>query len=105
MAYIDFISVLHKATRRDYLARVNEFPKAQAARLAREFGKDYWDGDRKVGYGGMRYDGRWRKVADAMVQHYRLQPGARIRRRAQAGNAHSSANIVGSHAVAITTRW
>ena len=78
MAYVDFISVLHKATRRDYLARVNEFPKAEAARIAREFGKDYWDGDRKVGYGGMRYDGRWRKVADAMVRHYGLRPGARI---------------------------
>ena len=34
MAYIDFMSVLHKSTKRDYLARVNEleFPKAKAAK-------------------------------------------------------------------------
>jgi protein-L-isoaspartate(D-aspartate) O-methyltransferase len=78
MTEIDFISPLHKKTKRDYLARVNEFPKAQAARLAKQFGKDYWDGDRKVGYGGMRYDGRWRVVADNMAGHYGLKPGDKI---------------------------
>src|SRR6266540_2062340 len=78
MAYIDFISPLHKKTTRDYLARVNEFPKAEAAKLAKQFGKDYWDGDRKVGYGGMRYDGRWRVVADAMAKHYGLKAGDKI---------------------------
>jgi len=78
MAYVDFISPLHKKTTRDYLARVNEFPKAEAAKLARQFGRDYWDGDRKVGYGGMRYDGRWRVVAENMVKHYGLKPGDRV---------------------------
>lgn len=78
MPYVDFISPLHKKTKRDYLARVNEFPKAEAARIACEFGKDYWDGDRKVGYGGMKYDGRWRVVAENMVKHYGLKPGDKI---------------------------
>src|ERR1700749_2264480 len=78
MAEIDFISPLHKRTKRDYLARVNEFPKAEAAKLAKQFARDYWDGDRKVGYGGMRYDGRWRVVADNMAKHYGLKPGDRI---------------------------
>ena len=78
MPYLDFISVIHKKTQRNYLARVNEFPRAEAAKLARQFGKDYWDGDRKVGYGGMRYDGRWRAVADALVKHYGIKPGDRI---------------------------
>lgn len=78
MAYIDFISPLHKKTSRDYLARVNEYPKAEAAKLAKKFGSDYWDGDRKVGYGGMRYDGRWRAVADLMVAHYGLKAGDRV---------------------------
>jgi len=76
--YLDFISVIHKKTQRNYLARVNEFPKAEAAKLARQFGKDYWDGDRKVGYGGMRYDGRWRVVAEAMAKHYGLKAGDKI---------------------------
>ena len=78
MPEIDFISPLHKKTKRDYLARVNEFPKAEAAKLAKLFARDYWDGDRKVGYGGMRYDGRWRVVADAMAKHYGLKAGDKI---------------------------
>ena len=78
MPEIDFISPLHRKTKRDYLARVNEFPKAEAARLARQFGRDYWDGDRKVGYGGMRHDGRWRPVAEAMAKHYDLKSGDSI---------------------------
>lgn len=78
MAHIDFISAIHKKTKRDYLGRVNEFSKAEAAKLAKQFGRDYWDGDRKVGYGGMRYDGRWRVVAEAMARHYGLKAGDRI---------------------------
>src|SRR5258708_33840555 len=78
MAHIDFISPLHKKTVRDYLARVNEYPKADAAAIAKRFDKDYWDGDRKVGYGGMRYDGRWRSVAEAMAKHYGLKAGDKI---------------------------
>ena len=40
MAYIDFLSVIHKSTHRDYLARVNdaEYPKAKAALLAKQWG-------------------------------------------------------------------
>lgn len=78
MAYIDFLSSIHKATRRDYLARVNEFPKAEAARLAKQWAFDYWDGDRKTGYGGYRYDGRWRSVAQALADHYQLKSGQRV---------------------------
>lgn len=78
MAYIDFLSAVHKKTQRDYLGRVNEFPKAEAAKLAKKFDRDYWDGDRKVGYGGYKYDGRWRAVADAIAQHYNLKAGDRI---------------------------
>ena len=78
MAYIDFLSAVHKRTKRDYLGRVNEFPKAEAAQLAKKFDFDYWDGDRKVGYGGYKYDGRWRTVADPIVEHYNLKPGDRI---------------------------
>jgi len=78
MPEIDFVSAIHKKTKRDYLGRVNEFPKAEAAKIAKQFGKDYWDGDRKFGYGGMRYDGRWRVVAEAMAKHYGIKPGDRV---------------------------
>lgn len=78
MAYRDFISAIHKKTNRDYLARVNEFPKAKAAEVAKKFEKDYWDGDRKFGYGGFRYDGRWRAVANELAKHYQLKPGQKV---------------------------
>ncbi len=78
MAYIDFLSSIHRRTARDYLGRVNEFPKAEAAKLAKQFDMEYWDGDRKTGYGGYRDDGRWRAVAESMVQHYQLKPGNKI---------------------------
>ena len=56
MAYIDLMSAIHKSTTRDYLGRVNdtEFPKAKAARLCSDWGFDYWDGDRRICYGGYR---------------------------------------------------
>ena len=63
MAYIDFISEVHNSTKRDYMARVIGADKAECEKVAKEYGYDYWDGDRKYGYGGYRYDGRWRKVA------------------------------------------
>ena len=81
MAEVDFMSVLHKSTQRDYLARVNDpdFPKAKAAELAKEFDFDYWDGDRRICYGGYRYmEGRWEKVARAMIDHYDLPPKPKI---------------------------
>jgi SAM-dependent methyltransferase len=81
MAYIDLMSVIHKSTTRDYLARVNDldYPKAKAAALAKQWGFDYWDGDRKICYGGYRYmEGRWEKVARAMVEQYGIKPGDKI---------------------------
>ncbi len=78
MAYVDFITKVHNSTKRDYVKRVVEHDKAACAELACKFDKDYWDGERHTGYGGYRYDGRWRKVAEDMARHYRLQPGMRI---------------------------
>ncbi len=81
MAEIDFMSTLHKSTQRDYLARVNdhEYPKAKAAQLAKKFSYDYWDGDRRICYGGYRYiEGRWEKLAREMATYYQLPDRARI---------------------------
>ena len=78
MSYRDFVSLVHKSTKRDYLARVTQRDKAEVAELAMKWDYDYWDGGRDTGYGGYRYDGRWRKVADAMVAAYDLKPGMRV---------------------------
>ena len=81
MQNLDFMSALHKNTKRDYLARVNdkEFPKYKAAELAKKFDYDYWDGDRRINYGGYKYiEGRWEKVAREMIQHYQLPKNPKI---------------------------
>lgn len=75
------MSILHKATKRDYLARVNDpdFPKPKAAELAKKWDFDYWDGDRRINYGGYRYiPGRWEKVARALAKYYDIKPGDKI---------------------------
>lgn len=78
MAYIDFITKLHKSTVRDYIGRVTEADKAECARIAKQYGYDYWDGDRKYGYGGYQYDGRWRNVAEEIARHYQLKSGQKV---------------------------
>lgn len=78
MAYIDLVSEIHKATKRDYIGRVNSADKAECAIIAKQYGYDYWDGDRKYGYGGYRYDGRWRTVAEKMAAYYKLEAGQRV---------------------------
>ena len=81
MSEIDYMSVLHNSTKRDYLARVNdiEYPKAKAAELAKKFDYDYWDGDRRICYGGYKYiPGRWETVAKAIKENYKLPNDARI---------------------------
>ena len=74
----DFISLVHSKSKRDYLKRVTEFPKAEASKISKKFDVEYWDGDRKFGYGGYHYDGRWRPVAERMILHYSIKPGDRI---------------------------
>lgn len=78
MPFVDFIERVHTSTKRDYLERVLKHDKAECAAISKQFGEDYWDGDRKYGYGGYHYDGRWRSVAERMTEHYDLRPGSKI---------------------------
>ena len=81
MKEIDFMNSLHSSTKRNYLARVNDldYPKHKAASLAKKFDFDYWDGDRRICYGGYKYiPGRWEKVAKEMISYYELNPKSKI---------------------------
>jgi len=78
MAHLDFISGIHKATKRDYLQRVVEFDKAECAAVSKRFGQEYFDGDRRYGYGGFKYDGRWKTLAETLIRHYGLKPGMSV---------------------------
>lgn len=79
MPYLDFLSSIHSSTDRDYLSRVNdpEYPKPRAAELAKKWGYDYWDGDRRICYGGYKYiPERWKPVAESFIRHYDLVDGS-----------------------------
>ncbi len=79
MAYLDLIQKIHQKTKRDYLKeRVLNCDKAACAKIAKKFGRDYWDGERKYGYGGYHYDGRWRPLAERLIRRYHLRPGDRV---------------------------
>ena len=34
--------------------------------------KDFFDGNRNYGYGGFKYDGRWKSVAEKICNEYKL---------------------------------
>jgi cyclopropane fatty-acyl-phospholipid synthase-like methyltransferase len=51
---------------------------AENIRIAREYGREYFDGARDTGYGGYRYDGRWVAIAEDMIAHWGLKPGDRV---------------------------
>jgi ubiquinone/menaquinone biosynthesis C-methylase UbiE len=74
---LNIVNQLHRQTARDYTGRMAD-QKVHCSEVARQFGHDYWDGDRRFGYGGYRYDGRWARVAHDLVNIYSLPPTARI---------------------------
>ncbi len=51
----------------------------QHRQVARQFGKDFFDGDRLSGYGGYSYHPRfWTETVQRFRDHYALEPTARI---------------------------
>lgn len=71
------VTPLHKRTTRDYLARMVD-DKIHCMGVAKQYGFDYWDGDRRYGYGGYSYDGRWEPVARKLIETYGLTDSSRI---------------------------
>jgi len=68
---------LHNRTTRDYLGRMQS-DKINSMITSRKFGYDFWDGDRKFGYGGYNYDGRWKSVAKQLIDIYDLDNNSRL---------------------------
>jgi SAM-dependent methyltransferase len=74
---LNIITPLHKKTKRDYLARmVND--KISCMKVAKEYGREYWDGLRQFGYGGYVYDGRQAEIAKKLFETYKLKKDAKI---------------------------
>jgi len=74
---LNIITPLHKKTNRDYISRMTN-DKVGCMKVAREYGQEFWDGDRKFGYGGYKYDGRWEIVAKKLIENYNLPDNAKI---------------------------
>jgi ubiquinone/menaquinone biosynthesis C-methylase UbiE len=74
---LNVVSQLHRRTERDYIGRMTD-EKVRCSELARKFAQEYWDGDRRFGYGGYRYDGRWAAVAQTLIETYALPANARV---------------------------
>lgn len=47
-------------------------------KVSREYGRLYFDGPREYGYGGYQYDGRWKPVAQDILEFFSLRPGDRF---------------------------
>ncbi len=48
-------------------------------RIARQFGKDFFDGDRRHGYGGFNYNARfWQPVVPTFQKHFGLGAGSSV---------------------------
>jgi cyclopropane fatty-acyl-phospholipid synthase-like methyltransferase len=74
----NFVTPLHKATKRDYLARMVD-DKVNCMLKAKAYEADYWDGDRRFGYGGYKFmPGRWKPVAQALIDTYKLKAGSKV---------------------------
>jgi ubiquinone/menaquinone biosynthesis C-methylase UbiE len=76
MPQIDLLRALPKP-KRD-IAKRSAAKDPSVVAIAKQFGEMYWDGPREYGYGGYRYDGRWRPVARDIIAHYGLQPAMRV---------------------------
>jgi len=75
---LEIVTPLHKATKRDYLARMVD-DKVHCMMKAKEYEFDYWDGDRRYGYGGYKFiEGRWAPVAKALIDIYGLKNGSKV---------------------------
>ena len=74
----NFVNPLHQQTKRNYIERmINE--KVECSKIAKKYDKDYWDGERKYGYGGYKFiPGRWKPVALDLIKTYNLKAGSKV---------------------------
>lgn len=74
---LNIITPLHTKTKRDYIGRMND-SKIECMKISKRYGQEYWDGDRRYGYGGYRYDGRWEVIAREFIDGYHLTNDSKV---------------------------
>ena len=74
----NYVTRLHQATSRSYIDRMVD-DKVNCMLKAKEYGFDYWDGNRRYGYGGYKYmQERWKPVAKLLIKNYNLTNDSNI---------------------------
>ena len=74
----NFVTPLHTSTTRDYLTRMID-EKVHCMKISKQYDEDYWDGDRRYGYGGYKYmPGRWKPVAEQLINTYNLTSNSKV---------------------------
>jgi ubiquinone/menaquinone biosynthesis C-methylase UbiE len=73
-----FLQKNHNSTKRNYISRMID-DKVQCMKVAKKYGKDYWDGNRRYGYGGYRFiQGRLTPVAKKIIKQFNLNSKSKI---------------------------
>ena len=74
---IDLLAKYPKA-KRDLTKRL-ESKSEEVRSVARKFGKEFFDGERKFGYGGFSYNSKyWSEVVKDFSEYYNLDDGSKI---------------------------
>lgn len=76
MAKINLLNSIPKI-KRNFIIRSKKKTK-EHIKISKKFGKEYFDGKREFGYGGYKYDGRWKPVAKRIVHHYKLKKNNKV---------------------------
>ena len=78
MKKLKLINKLHHSTKRNYLKRMTD-NKINCMKIAKKYEFDYWDGNRKYGYGGYKFiPGRWTPIAKKIIKHFKLNNNSKV---------------------------
>lgn len=77
MPYNNFLMKSYPKISRNLDERKNNINN-EIRNIARKFEKDFFDGERIYGYGGYKYDGRWKPVVKDFIEYYNLTSNSSI---------------------------
>ncbi len=77
MNHNTFLMRNYPKTKRNIEDRLSNITEADREK-ARKFDKDFFDGDRRYGYGGYKYDGRWIPVVKDFIDYFKLNENSSI---------------------------
>ena len=73
-----FLQKNHNLTKRNYLHRMKD-EKVECMKIAKKYEKQYWDGNRRYGYGGYKYiPGRLTPIAKKIIRDFKLNSNSKV---------------------------